>query len=835
MSNGVTIKLGVKPKGDNPGPTTYNGNDSVGSRQIQVTRYEEPPGSNFYKYTYENENKNDSHGGNFILKAIWDDSGKHIEIPLPDDKKVTSVEAYYWKHENGTSPPKKVLLIGVSTSDRTRYYKNVSGDQWVEKRIDAEALEQILDQQNCYSNDAVTLDLTKDAYTGGKPCCPEHKGSSSSSSRVTIQNVPVNHKHHDHVGSNSLTLTKYSITGQKLAAIKLESGDKKNKRKTITLSGPKFPISGPISISALYSDNSSKNPVLIYVESTGSPAVKGWYQKKSPSGSNTDGNEEWIKALKELGCTGFEACLGQNGVQREEVPAADLSDQVPDTESESKILLQGTPVAQMAEDAIDAERLKHLEGHTASNGESAASSPLDKDTQVAPDGQTAQQIQDQDSAENTSISASREVEKTVAGSSPGDPKQSYVSLGLSTSTQSVDYGCHGRGTPDQWIQVKALGEGVLFTCGPNGKGMVAISSLSSPEETEEERESRSADSDSDSSKVQGQEEKGEESSEEAGVGEQEEHLPEEEDLSTRLGEAGAQRLQRKQQSENSEKESQQNIRTEDQAGTPESRGPTGESGLGQPSIAHPGGEDDQGTGTTDSISDTARGSDDSGMGLIVGSLLGRLLGGLVVGLSKVDNQKISQGLVNLGRAGYDFTAEVGKDTLKAAAELIEPSPVPTYTPSPRPATTPPTPGSPQAPTGGTGKQVGKYCTECNCRSGGSGKCQPEKCTSNNCKCCKDRGGTYSSFNTFTSQGLMIILAFTGDGYLKTYSKYEHDRSKWVSGTPDTKKLHLTWADLKSPLDKAGDDKLNRLPGNDLTMVTTPLRMAPIGRPFATLT
>ncbi|AFZ79768.1 hypothetical protein BEWA_026170 [Theileria equi strain WA] len=41
--------------------------------------------------------------------------------------------------------------------------------------------------------------------------------------------------------------------------------------------------------------------------------------------------------------------LGQNGVQREEVPAADLSDQVPDTESETKILLQGTPVAQMAE------------------------------------------------------------------------------------------------------------------------------------------------------------------------------------------------------------------------------------------------------------------------------------------------------------------------------------------------------------------------------------------------------------------------------------------------------------------------------------------------------
>ncbi|ORC83748.1 uncharacterized protein TM35_000581110, partial [Trypanosoma theileri] len=38
-------------------------------------------------------------------------------------------------------------------------------------------------------------------------------------------------------------------------------------------------------------------------------------------------------------------------VLAEEVPAADLSDQVPDTESETKILLQGTPVTQQTEDS----------------------------------------------------------------------------------------------------------------------------------------------------------------------------------------------------------------------------------------------------------------------------------------------------------------------------------------------------------------------------------------------------------------------------------------------------------------------------------------------------
>nr|AAW69835.1 complement component C3 [Notamacropus eugenii] len=52
--------------------------------------------------------------------------------------------------------------------------------------------------------------------------------------------------------------------------------------------------------------------------------------------------------------------LGHNGEQREDVPAADISDIVPGTESETSIRIQGTPVAQMVEDAIDGTKLKHL-------------------------------------------------------------------------------------------------------------------------------------------------------------------------------------------------------------------------------------------------------------------------------------------------------------------------------------------------------------------------------------------------------------------------------------------------------------------------------------------
>ncbi|XP_014749464.1 PREDICTED: complement C3, partial [Sturnus vulgaris] len=51
---------------------------------------------------------------------------------------------------------------------------------------------------------------------------------------------------------------------------------------------------------------------------------------------------------------------GINGVQEERVKAADLSDIVPDTESETKVSIQGNPVSIIVEKAIDGAKLKHL-------------------------------------------------------------------------------------------------------------------------------------------------------------------------------------------------------------------------------------------------------------------------------------------------------------------------------------------------------------------------------------------------------------------------------------------------------------------------------------------
>ncbi|XP_062454335.1 complement C3 [Rhea pennata] len=51
---------------------------------------------------------------------------------------------------------------------------------------------------------------------------------------------------------------------------------------------------------------------------------------------------------------------GINGVQEEKISAANLSDIVPNTESETKVSIQGNPVSVIVEKAIDGANLKHL-------------------------------------------------------------------------------------------------------------------------------------------------------------------------------------------------------------------------------------------------------------------------------------------------------------------------------------------------------------------------------------------------------------------------------------------------------------------------------------------
>ncbi|EKX72574.1 hypothetical protein BEWA_050420 [Theileria equi strain WA] len=103
------------------------------------------------------------------------------------------------------------------------------------------------------------------------------------------------------------------------------------------------------SISAYYYGNSpgkGENLILVeLVKKLVGDNTYNYYKRENK------GSQEWIidshseTKLDNLKLEGYlknlkDEYLGQNGVQREEVPAAELSDQVPDTESETKILLQ---------------------------------------------------------------------------------------------------------------------------------------------------------------------------------------------------------------------------------------------------------------------------------------------------------------------------------------------------------------------------------------------------------------------------------------------------------------------------------------------------------------
>ncbi|EKX73891.1 hypothetical protein BEWA_039290 [Theileria equi strain WA] len=357
---GVIIKLNVKPKdGDVSSTEEYNGDEFTGGNSVKITviKSEEPKGSHFYRYTHS------PHGGRaFTLKEVKDDSGQKIQ-GITEDKEVTSVSAYYWRYDSGSGrTPTKVLLVGITTSFGTTYYKNSGGDKWTEKMFQPEALENTLDDLNCYSNGAATINLSQSNSTSGRQsCCSEHKNEK----RVSVTDG------HIKVNNDQMTkYTKYSISNGKLAGFKFYQDDVSNDekyRRRIRSTGLNFPIEGQVEIYTFYS---SKNPALIYVKGSGQ---NKWFKK--PVTSNDTKDEEWeetlfgvpdpesitncdkefkklAEELRELKCEGLQECtavrtldpehLGQNGVQREEVPAADLSDQVPDTESETKILLQGT-------------------------------------------------------------------------------------------------------------------------------------------------------------------------------------------------------------------------------------------------------------------------------------------------------------------------------------------------------------------------------------------------------------------------------------------------------------------------------------------------------------
>ncbi|AFZ79377.1 hypothetical protein BEWA_022250 [Theileria equi strain WA] len=296
----------------NNGSTTHG--YTTGGRTIQVTKSEEPSGSDFYRYTHQDKES----GGQepFNLEKILNDTSSPIPgiPPKGSDDKVTSVSAYYWKYENNGGLPKKLLLIGVTTDMLgTKYYgnrKSDGGNKWIglgqnsKPELINDDIERTLDDLVCSNCDAVTIDLSKGTSMGGdKPYCCRCKHHSNGSDQrkisVTKGEIRVN-------GSKSADYYKHEIkNGDKVAKIRyyldgegLQKTNDPKKRRRIKIPRLGFPTSRIQAVSAFYCGG---NPVLIYVDSGKGHAATGWYHKST--NSNDNGNENWTEVKDLSGVT----------------------------------------------------------------------------------------------------------------------------------------------------------------------------------------------------------------------------------------------------------------------------------------------------------------------------------------------------------------------------------------------------------------------------------------------------------------------------------------------------------------------------------------------------
>ncbi|EKX72484.1 hypothetical protein BEWA_049510 [Theileria equi strain WA] len=324
---GVTIDLSQKPTTDGDPGQTYTGDNHV---KIKVRRSFCPPdqglAANFFKYIHILET-----GGEFILKEIQNNTPISI---IHDIKNVTSVSAYYWKHEEGG--PKTSLLVEViqnSGKGGTKYYANIkdsSVNKWTQlpgpqgPPLTNNDFERTLNDLVCSNFDAVTMDISHNAsfavWNSKKPYCCRCNKHSLIERKITVtkNSVPASpqieyYKHDISVGNSRLAGINYYPKGTNAST--------PSKRRRIKSTELNFPMT---SVQAVYVFCCDRNPVLIYIEG-GNPA-KGWYKK--PSSDNTEwtrvqgiskdpdnikdcNNEDFKKLVEELrlfGCQNLKTC-----------------------------------------------------------------------------------------------------------------------------------------------------------------------------------------------------------------------------------------------------------------------------------------------------------------------------------------------------------------------------------------------------------------------------------------------------------------------------------------------------------------------------------------------
>ncbi|AFZ79755.1 hypothetical protein BEWA_026040 [Theileria equi strain WA] len=268
MSNPPQLTIELKQKPENDGPIYYP--DSI--RRIKVTRSSYPPDkgstANFYEYKHE-----DNSGKEFPVKEIKDDAYQKIPGILEEGQDVTSVSAYYWRHES-VSPgkkPKTALLVKVlkKAPNGNKYYSKNKG-RWNEYQLrvssDDNPSQAELEVLNCEINDVVQIDVTK---TGGEYC---HSGDKHLGNRVKVKVSD---------GGKLGNYTAYAHSPSNGGRFNIS--EFKNGGTSITLSGMRQPIMGANKVTVYFCKSevnggtTADNPLLIYVPD--SPTGKSWFKK----------------------------------------------------------------------------------------------------------------------------------------------------------------------------------------------------------------------------------------------------------------------------------------------------------------------------------------------------------------------------------------------------------------------------------------------------------------------------------------------------------------------------------------------------------------------------
>ncbi|AFZ79959.1 hypothetical protein BEWA_028080 [Theileria equi strain WA] len=278
-SSGVTIDINHNPDGDRP--YTYGGN---GNKDVQLVRTEDPPDSGFYRFKHT---KNGSNGNAFHVEKVM--SGG-IQVPdLNQSENILYLAVWYYSGDKNHNQP---LLIEIGDKHGTyKHYTTKESGSWtvIDKErpspLEGEPLEQKLEYLNCEYHKTVSINLShknSETHKNGRYCCDKHNGDNREG-KVTVTPGSVK-------GDSHIEYYKHDVN-HNLIVSGIYYKDTQDKRKRIRITDLKNSVDGSVKFYTFYSNNGSKEPRLIYLDSTGQPNAKGWYQPNTTG----DDNQPWTK------------------------------------------------------------------------------------------------------------------------------------------------------------------------------------------------------------------------------------------------------------------------------------------------------------------------------------------------------------------------------------------------------------------------------------------------------------------------------------------------------------------------------------------------------------